>query len=269
MRRSSILPTMRLHHRMIDAHHGKAVERHVLDEIAERVLHRLERLEVIEMLRVDIGDDGDVGRQFQKRAVALVGFHHHPLAGAQPRIGAVGIDDAAIDHGRIEIAGIEQGRDHRGGRGLAVGARDRNAAFEPHQFGQHFGAAHHRNALGARRHQFRIVALDRGRDHDDVGAVDVLGLVADRDLDALFAQPRRRWRFRRRPSPARYSRDCTAPRQCRSCRCRRSRRNEWVRSRAAVSWFCLVFPSCPGLSRASTNLRRLHARRGWPGQARP
>ena len=190
MRRSSILPTMRLHHGMIDAHHGKAVERHVLDEIAERVLHRLERPEVIEMLGIDIGDDGDIGRQLQERAVALVGLHHHPVAGAQPRIGAVGVDDAAIDHGRIEIAGIEQGRDHRGRRGLAVGAGDRDAAFQPHQFGQHFGAAHHRDALGARRHQFRIVALDRGRDHDHVGAVDVLGLVADRDLDALVAQPR-------------------------------------------------------------------------------
>ena len=71
-----------------------------------------------------------------------------------------------------------------------MGAGDRDAALQPHQFGQHFGAAHHRNALRARRHQFRIVALDRGRDHDDIGAVDVLGLVADRHRDAFFAQPR-------------------------------------------------------------------------------
>ena len=177
-----------LHHGMIDAHHRKAVERHVLDEIAERVLDRVERLEVVEMLGVDIGDDDDVGRQLQEGAVAFVGLHHHPVAGAEPRIGAIGIDDAAVDDGRIEIA--EQRCHHRGRRGLAMGAGNRDAAFQPHQFGQHFGAAHHRNALGARRHQFRIVALDRGRDHDDVGAVDILGLVADRNLDALLAQPR-------------------------------------------------------------------------------
>ena len=174
------LADQRLHHRMVDAHHGEAVERHVLDEIAERVLHGLEGLEVVEMLGIDIGDDGDIGRQLEEGAVALVGFHHHPLAGAEPRVGAVGIDDAAIDDGGIEIAGIEQGRDHRGRRGLAVGAGDRDAALQPHQFGEHFGAAHHRNALRARRHQFGIVALDRGRDHKHVGAVDVLGLVADR-----------------------------------------------------------------------------------------
>ena len=108
MRRSSMRPTMRLHHRMIDAHHGEAVERHVLDESLERILHRFERLEVVEMLRIDVGDDRDVGRQLQERAVALVGLDHHPVAGAEPRVGAVGIDDAAVDDGRIEIARVEQ-----------------------------------------------------------------------------------------------------------------------------------------------------------------
>ena len=46
----------------------------------------------------------------------------------EPRVGAIGVDDAAIDHGRVEAAGIEQGRDHRGRGGLAVGAGDRDAA---------------------------------------------------------------------------------------------------------------------------------------------
>src|SRR6478609_9684289 len=57
-----------LYHGMIEAHHGKTVKRHVLDETSERILHRLERLEMIEMFGIDIGDDGDIGRQFQKRA---------------------------------------------------------------------------------------------------------------------------------------------------------------------------------------------------------
>ena len=140
------LADQRLHHRMIDAHHGETVERHVLDEVVERLLDRIERLEVIEMFGIDVGDDHDIGRQFQEGAVALVGLHHHPVAGAETRIGAIGVDDAAIDHGGIEAAGIEQGCDHRRGRGLAVGARDRHAAFQPHQFGEHFGAPHHRNA---------------------------------------------------------------------------------------------------------------------------
>ncbi len=168
-----------LHHRMIDAHHGEAVERHALDEVAEGVLHRIEGLEVIEMLGIDIGDDGDVGRAPQEGAVALVGFHHHPLAGAEPRIGAVGIDDAAIDHRGVEIAGVEQRRHHRRGGGLAMGAGDCDAALQAHQFGEHLGAPHHRNARRTRGHQFRIVALDGRGHHHDIGAGHVVGGMAD------------------------------------------------------------------------------------------
>ena len=172
----------RLHDRMVDAHHGEAVERHVLDEVPEGLLDGLEGLEVVEMLGVDVGDDRDVGGQLQEGAVGLVGLDHHPVARAEARIGAVGVDDAAVDHGRIEAAGIEQRRDQRGRRGLAVRAGDRDAALEPHQLGQHLGAAHDRQALRARRGQFRIVALDRGRDDDDLGVAEILGGVADDDL---------------------------------------------------------------------------------------
>ena len=62
------------------------------------------------MLGIDVGDDRDVGRQLEESAVGFVGLHHHPVAAAEPRIGAVGVDDAAVDHGRIEAAGVEQGR---------------------------------------------------------------------------------------------------------------------------------------------------------------
>jgi hypothetical protein len=40
----------------------------------------------------------------------------------------------------------------------------------------------------ARGHQLRIVALDRRRHHQHVGAGDVFGFVADADADALVAQ---------------------------------------------------------------------------------
>ena len=136
---------------MIEAHHREAVERQVFDEGQKGVLDRVEGLEVVEMLGIDVGDDRDVGGQLQERAVALVGLDHHPVAGAEPGIGAIGVDDAAIDHGRIEPGGVEQRRDQRGRRGLAVGAGDRDALLEPHQLGQHLGAADDGNAPRARR----------------------------------------------------------------------------------------------------------------------
>ena len=123
------LADQRLHHRMIGAHHREAVERDVLDEIVEGVLHRFVGVEVVEVLGIDIGDDGDVGRQLEEGAVGLVGLHHHPVAGTEPGIGAVGVDDAAVDDGRVEIAAVEQRRHHRGGGGLAVGAGDGDAGL--------------------------------------------------------------------------------------------------------------------------------------------
>ena len=174
---------------MIGAHDREAVERNVLDEIAEGVLHRFVGVEMVEMLGIDIGDDDDVGRQLDEGAVGFVGLHHHPVAFAEMGIGAVGVDDAAVDHGRIEPAGVEQRGHQRGGGGLAVGAGDGDARFQPHQLGQHFGAPHHRQALGARGDQLGIILLDGGGHHHHVGAVDVLRLVADGDLDALVAQP--------------------------------------------------------------------------------
>ena len=138
-----------LHGRVIEAHHREAVERQVLDEGVERVLDRVEGLEVIEMLGVDVGDDGDVGGQLQERAVALVGLDHHPVAGAAPGVGAVGVDDAAVDDGRIEPGGVEQRRDQRSRRGLAVRAGDGDALLQAHQLGEHLGAPHDGNALHA------------------------------------------------------------------------------------------------------------------------
>src|SRR5262249_57905635 len=65
------LPDQQLYHRMIGAHHGEAVKRHIFDEGTKRLLHRLEGLEMIEMLRVHVGDDGDVGRKLEEGAVGF------------------------------------------------------------------------------------------------------------------------------------------------------------------------------------------------------
>ena len=59
-------------------------------------------------------------------------------------VGAVGVDDAAVDHRRVQPAGVQQRGDHRGGGGLAVGAADRDRELQPHQLGQHLGPAHQR-----------------------------------------------------------------------------------------------------------------------------
>ena len=181
-------PDQLLHRRMIVAHDGEAVERQVLDQRQKGVLDRVEGLEVVEVLGIDVGDDRDVGGQLQERAVALVGFDHHPVAGAEPGVGAIGVDDAAVDDGRVEPGRLEQRRHERGGRRLAVRAGDRDALLEPHQLGEHFGAANDRNAPRARRDELRIVALDGGGNDDHRGRAEIRRVVADEHRRALLAQ---------------------------------------------------------------------------------
>ena len=129
------LTDQHLHHRVVGTHYGEAIEWHILNEGAESLLHRLEILEMVEVLGIDIGDDGHVGGQLQERAVGFVRLDHHPVTGAKARIRPVGVDDAAVDNGRIESARIDQ-RGDKGGRGrLPMRAGDCDAALEPHQLG--------------------------------------------------------------------------------------------------------------------------------------
>ncbi len=178
----------RLHFGMIDAQHRRAVERHVLDEFDKGLLHRVEAAVVIEVFGIDVGDDRDRAVEPQERAVALVGLDHHPFAGAEPGVGTVAVDDAAVDHRGIDPAGIEQRGDHAGGGGLAVGAGDRDRALQPHQFGEHFGAAHDGNAGFERGGDFGVVALDRGRGHHHRRLAEILRGMADHYLDPALAQ---------------------------------------------------------------------------------
>ena len=96
------------HHRlnfgMIQAQHGKTVEGHILDKALEGVAHGFEGAVIIQMIGIGIGHHRDGGGQAQESAVAFIRLHHHPFARAQPRIGAIGIDDAAIDHGGVHAA---------------------------------------------------------------------------------------------------------------------------------------------------------------------
>src|SRR4051794_21057008 len=102
------LPNQHWHHRWGGTHKGKTMERHVLNEGAESLLHGVEILEMVEVLGIDIGDDGDVGRQLQERTIGFVRLDYHPVTGAKPRIRPIGIDDAAVNHSRIESARIDQ-----------------------------------------------------------------------------------------------------------------------------------------------------------------
>src|SRR3546814_6903930 len=97
---------------MIEAEQSCAVKRDIANKFDKGVLHPVEAAIMVEMFGIDIGDDRYGAVQAQETAVAFIGFHHHPVAGAKPGVGAVAVDDPAIDDGRINVARIKQGRDN-------------------------------------------------------------------------------------------------------------------------------------------------------------
>src|SRR5690606_40718470 len=82
---------------MVDAQDCGTVERYVLDELYVSFADSIEAAVVVEVFGIDVGDHGKRSVEPQEAAVALVGFHHHPIAGAQSRVGAVAFDNAAVD----------------------------------------------------------------------------------------------------------------------------------------------------------------------------
>ncbi len=139
------------------------------------------------MFRIDVGNNRNIGWQFQEGAIAFIGFNNHPVTIAHTSIGAISIDNAAVDDGGIEMTCIKQSCNHRCGRGFAMCAADSNRTTEAHQLGQHFSAANNRQKLFAGGSQFRISFLDGSRNDDDFRVAKILGLMTDKDLNALLA----------------------------------------------------------------------------------
>ena len=177
-----------LHFRVVGAQHGKAVEGQILDKSVERLAEFLHRPVMVHMFRIDIGHHRAGRVQLGKGAVAFIAFDHHPVALARLVVGAIGMDDPAIDDRRVDIRAIQQRRDHAGRRRLAMRARDADRIFQARDLGQHVGPADDRNASGPRGIDFRIAGLDRRRDDDRASPFNILGGVADEDFRAPLAQ---------------------------------------------------------------------------------
>ena len=138
---------------------GRAVERHLLDELEERRADLGDGCVVIQVLAVDVGDHRQNRAELQERAVAFVGFDHQEIALSHARVGAAhGRGFSADHHRRIEAAGIEDRSGHGRGGGFAVAAGDGDAVFQAHQFGQQFAARDDRELQTARFLDFGIAA---------------------------------------------------------------------------------------------------------------
>ena len=66
--------------------------------------------------------------------------------------------------------------------------RDRNGVFQPHQFGEHFGAADQWDAQFKCSFDFGVAALHRRRSHNHRSIAQIFGGMADHHLDPAFTQ---------------------------------------------------------------------------------
>ena len=123
--------------RVVEAEDDRAVERDLVGEADERLLDLLDVRIVVEVLGVDVGQDGDERGEEEERPVALVGFGDEEIPGSELGVGPEGVQPAADDDGRVEAGLVEEDGDHRRRRRLAVRAGHGDAVFHPHELGEH------------------------------------------------------------------------------------------------------------------------------------
>ncbi|OIQ66309.1 hypothetical protein GALL_521240 [mine drainage metagenome] len=133
---------------------------------------------MLHMLGVDVGHDGNRRGQAVEGTVGLVRLNHHPLARTRPRVRSIGMNDTAVNHGRVKPALIQQCRNHGGCRGLAMRSGNRNVRFQPHQLGQHLCPPHHRQLPPPRFFQLGVALLDGRGNHHHRRLTDILGALA-------------------------------------------------------------------------------------------
>ena len=182
---------------MVDAQHGEAVERDVADELVVAGGHRLGGAPMVQVLGIHVGDDGDGGGQAEEAAVALIGLDHHPVAFAQAGVGAVGVDDAAVDDGGVEMRRPSSTQAIR----LVVvvlpwvpPTGDRPA--QAHQLGQHLRPAHHGDQHGARGGHLGLSGFTAVLVTTTCAGAEIGRIMADGDTGCRPRAGAARWRCR-------------------------------------------------------------------------
>ncbi len=144
---------------------------------------------MVQMLAVDVGDDGHDGGEFQERAVAFVGFDKQEVAAAHAGGGAADGFQAASHHdGGIQPGVTEDGGQHGGGGSLAVAAGHGDAELQAHQLGQQLATGNHRNLEAAGFLNLGVVLADGGADHQGLGSGEVGRGVAFENAGAQLAE---------------------------------------------------------------------------------
>ena len=174
-------------HRVVGAEDLGPVD---LGQVAvEGVDDRVEGAVVVEVVGLDVGEDGAGEGQLEVGAVALVGLDHQPPPAGPVRARAHLVQVAADDEARIEPGLGQHHGQHRGRGRLAVRAGHGQRVGLRADGRQHPRPPEHRDAVLGGGDELDVPGRDGGRGGDGVDALDVVPVVADVDGDARSAQP--------------------------------------------------------------------------------
>ena len=138
----------------------------------------------VEVIRLDVRDDGDSRREREEGSVVLVGLDDEQSIRAIAKVAAPAANATADDAGGLERGRLQRLGGHDRRRGLPVRSGDGHEIATTHGFPQRLGTADHWNSelactlkLGVRLRQCR-------GHHDSARAIDVRRIVAGADGDS-------------------------------------------------------------------------------------
>src|SRR5271165_2332847 len=175
--------------RIVEAGHAGSVKGHAVHEVNEGILDVGHVAVTIHVFAIEVGDNGENGRQLQEGAVALVGLRDEVLRLAEAGVRSHRIDPAAHNYGGVKTSGGQHGGDHGCGRGLAVHTGNGDSILEAHELGEHFCALDDGDFSTAGFDDLRVALVDGGACDDDSRADNVGGGVALEDGRAERRQP--------------------------------------------------------------------------------
>ena len=170
--------------RVIEADHARPL--HPVEVIREALDEGGEGTEVIEMIAVDVGEDGADEGQMTVRAIALIGLDDKPVRAGPLGTGANISHIAADDESGPTARRGEHEHEHRRGGRLAVGASDGERSRPRADRSEDAGPRGHGDTPPARLIQLVEIDRDGRRRGDDITAVHVAAVMTD-----VHADPRR------------------------------------------------------------------------------
>lgn len=172
--------------RVIEENKEEEVKGKIIKEMEERREKGVEIEVMVEMIRVDIGEERDIGREFKESEVDLIGIKKNKVKIENERIGEIGVDDEEIDEGRVEMKGIEKRRKKGGCSSIEVGEEDGEREKKENKIGKNLGEEKKRKKFLKRGKKLRIVIIDRCRKEDKIGIKEIIGIVEEKKINEIL-----------------------------------------------------------------------------------